>query len=52
MKEKILELREKGKSYSDIAKSLDCAKSTVAYHCNDLIKSKVLVKQKRERKKK
>ena len=34
MKEKILELRRNGKSIKQIAKELNCAKSTVSYHCN------------------
>lgn len=35
---KILELRKSGKSYNEISKELNCAKSTVAYHCNSEIK--------------
>ena len=34
MKEKILNLRDEGKSYSEISKILDCSKSTVYYYCN------------------
>ena len=33
MKEKILELRRLGKSYNEICSILNCAKSTVSYHC-------------------
>jgi 5-methylcytosine-specific restriction endonuclease McrA len=48
MKEEIIRLRLEGKTYSQISKILDCAKSTVAYHCgegqkqksNDRIKSR------------
>jgi len=32
-KESILKLRKQGLSYNEIAKKLDCAKSTISYHC-------------------
>lgn len=35
MKEKILDLRKEGYSYSEIIKEVGCAKSTVSYHCNN-----------------
>lgn len=35
MKNKILELRKSGKSMKYIAKELNCARSTVSYHCNN-----------------
>ena len=35
MKEKILNLRDDGKSYSEISKILGCSKSTVYYYCNE-----------------
>jgi transcriptional regulator len=34
MKEEILKLRKKGKTYKEIVNQLGCAKSTIAYHCN------------------
>jgi transcriptional regulator len=34
MKEEILKLRKKGKTYKEIVNKLGCAKSTIAYHCN------------------
>ena len=34
MKEKILRLRSEGKTYSEIQKELNCAKSTISYHCS------------------
>jgi predicted transcriptional regulator len=34
MKIKIIELRKNGYSVNDIAKELNCAKSTVSYHIN------------------
>ena len=34
IKNDILKLREKGKSYNEITKILKCAKSTVNYHCS------------------
>jgi len=39
--EKILELREIGKSYSEIAKEVNCSRSTVSYHCNQDTKNDV-----------
>lgn len=40
MKEEILRLRSEGKSYNHIVRTLGCAKSTVAYHCNNTTKKK------------
>lgn len=33
MKEQILKLRKEGKTYKEIVEELNCAKSTVSYHC-------------------
>ena len=33
MKEKIIELRLQGKSYKEIERELNCARSTIAFHC-------------------
>lgn len=33
MKEKILRLRDEGKSYDEIKKILNCSKSTISYYC-------------------
>ena len=33
MKNKILKLRKEGKTYNEIISELNCAKSTVSYHC-------------------
>ena len=44
MKEKIIELREKGYSYSQIVEELGCSKSTVSYHLNEDTKKKVTKK--------
>ena len=41
MKEQILKLRAKGKSYNEIVSIVGCAKSTVAYHCNGTTKQTV-----------
>ena len=41
MKEKSIELREKGYSYSQIVEELGCSKSTVSYHLNEDTKKKV-----------
>lgn len=35
LKEKIIELRKKDKTYFEISTALQCAKSTVAYHCKN-----------------
>ena len=40
MKEKILKLRESGKSYSEIQKELGCSRSLIAYHVNNTTKIK------------
>jgi len=34
MKDKILKLRKEGKSYNEIAKTLNCSKGTISYHCS------------------
>ena len=33
--QKIIDLRKQGFSYTEIAKKLNCSKSTVSYHCNN-----------------
>mgnify|MGYP000362324040 FL=1 len=40
MKEKILQLRNEGKSYKEIREILKCSKSTISYHCGDGQKEK------------
>lgn len=40
MKERILKLRNAGKSYKEIKKELGCSLSTIAYHCGDGQKEK------------
>lgn len=40
MKVKILELREKGKTYNEIVAILGCSKGTVSYHCGNGQKAK------------
>lgn len=40
MKEKILKLRNEGKTYKQIAKELTCAVSTISYHCGEGQKKK------------
>lgn len=35
VKDKIIALRSKGKSYNEIAKQLKCSKSTISYHCGN-----------------
>jgi hypothetical protein len=41
MKEKILELRNQGKSYNQIVEILGCSKSTISYYCGDNQKEKL-----------
>jgi predicted transcriptional regulator len=42
MKEKILKLREEGKSYDEIVKEVGCSKSTVSYYCGKGVKEKAI----------
>jgi hypothetical protein len=35
LKEKILSLRNEGKTYNEITKILGCTKSTISFHCNN-----------------
>ena len=51
MKEKILALREQGKSYRQICKILGCSSSTVSYHCDSEQKEKTKKRLKNWRKK-
>ncbi len=48
-KEKILELRAKGWSYNQIAKELNCNKSTISYHCGPDQKEKHRERKRRRR---
>lgn len=47
--DKIINLRKQGLSYSKIAEELNCAKSTVSYHCNQSTKNKVNEKIQRQK---
>lgn len=49
MKEKILELRNEGKSYREIQKILGCSKSTISYYCGDGQKEKTRNRTKKRR---
>lgn len=40
MKEQILQLRQEGKTYTEIQKILNCSKGTISYHCGDGQKEK------------
>lgn len=46
LREKILELREQGKTYSQIQKKLQCSKGNIAYVCNPKVREKHLKRQK------
>lgn len=50
LKEKILQLRDEGKSYSVISDELQCTKGIISYHCNALVKQKTKGRTKRWRK--
>ena len=45
MREKIIELRERGYSYNQIVCELGCAKSTVSYHCGEGQRAKAAKRQ-------
>lgn len=47
MKTKILELRQDGKSYSEICEILGCSRSTVSYHCGKGQKELALNRQRK-----
>ena len=49
MKEKILELRNEGKSYREIQKILGCSKSTISYYCGNGQKEKTRNRTKKRR---
>ena len=49
MKEKILKLREEGKSYREIEKILGCSRSTISYHCQAKTKQKTYDRTKKIR---
>ena len=44
VKENILLLRSKGKTYNEISEQLDCSKSTVSYHCGNGSEKKRILK--------
>lgn len=50
MKERILKLKNEGKSYGDIKKILGCSKGTISYHCGTGQKQKTLNRSRQNRK--
>ncbi len=50
LKNKIIKLRQNGESYNQIQKKLGCAKSTIAFHCNEKVKEKTLIRTQKRRK--
>lgn len=52
MKEKILKLRDEGKTYSEIQSILGCSKGTISYHCGEGQKEKSNNRLKKLRKEK
>jgi CRISPR/Cas system Type II protein with McrA/HNH and RuvC-like nuclease domain len=51
LKDQILELRQQGKTYDQIALILGCSKSSVCYHCAPNQKDKFLERQRKNRSK-
>jgi 5-methylcytosine-specific restriction endonuclease McrA len=49
LKEKILKLREEGKSYKEIEKELGCSRSTISYYCSKGQKEKAYQRVKKQR---
>jgi 5-methylcytosine-specific restriction endonuclease McrA len=49
MKERILELRNNGKTYDEIRKELGCSKSTIAYHCSKEVRENFNIYQRKRR---
>jgi DNA-binding transcriptional regulator GbsR (MarR family) len=49
MKEKILKLREEGKTYDEIKNILGCSKSTISYHCGEGQREKTVNRQNKRR---
>lgn len=49
LKQKILELRSKNKSYDEIAEILNCSKGTIAYHCGKGQKEKSIKRHRKFR---
>ena len=49
LKQQIIKLSEQNKSLTEIAKELNCSKSTVCYHLNPSQKDKMLNRQRRRR---
>lgn len=50
LRENIKELYHKNYTYDQIAKSLNCSKGTISYHCNPNVKQKALQNIKKQRK--
>lgn len=44
MRENVVYLRSKGKTYKEIAEILKCSVSLIAYHCNDVYRKKSLTR--------
>jgi hypothetical protein len=44
LKEKIIKLRKKGKTYNEISFLLNCSKSTISYHCKDIVNNDNITK--------
>jgi CRISPR/Cas system Type II protein with McrA/HNH and RuvC-like nuclease domain len=49
MKEKIIQLRNEGKTYKQIKEILNCSKSTISYYCGDNQKEKTKIRTKKRR---
>ena len=49
MKDKILKLRDEGKTYNEIKEILGCSKGTISYYCGDGQKEKSKIRRKKRR---
>lgn len=49
MKEKILDLRKEGKSYSEISNILKCSKATISYHLSESVRENYRIARRRNR---
>lgn len=50
LKNQIIELRQKGFSYLEIQKKLNCSKGTIAFHCSTKVREKAIKRQNKRRK--
>jgi len=49
MKDEILKLRNEGKTYNEIQKTLNCSKGTISYYCGESQKEKTIIRTRKRR---